>query len=313
MSTVYALLWEPGLSNQSSMALGTAQSSARALDLPCEAIVVNPSEELVGQLRAYGLGSVTVLRGEVVGGDLVGVLAPRLGAGDLLFAARSPRCLAVLPRLAARTGGACVLGAVQFDPATGEATSAAFGGAVHARFRFGTEGPRLLAVNDGPRAMQAERPAPCPVVEEEIPADPRLRVLQPAVRAGGRRLEDSPVVVSGGRGLRQAENYGLVRELAAALGGLPGASRAIVDEGWATADQQVGLTGRIVAPDLYIAAGISGASQHMAGCSNSRVLVAINTDPNAPIFRYAQLGIVDDCLGVLPELISLARDRAGTG
>ncbi len=313
MSTVYALLWEPGLSNLSSMALGTAQSTARALNLPCEAIVVNPTEELVEQLRAYGLGSVTALRGEVDGGDLVGALAPRLGVGDVLFAARSPRCLAVLPRLAARAGGACVLGAVRFDPEPGEATSAAFGGAVHARFRFGTEGPRLLAVNDGPRAMRAEPPALCQVIEERIPPDPRLRVLRPAVRTGGQRLEDSAVVVSGGRGLRAPENYGLVRDLAAALGGLPGASRAIVDEGWATADQQVGLTGKIVTPELYIAAGISGASQHMAGCSNSRVLVAINTDPNAPIFRHAQLGIVDDCLAVLPEMISLSRDRAGAG
>ncbi|HMO53912.1 MAG TPA: electron transfer flavoprotein subunit alpha/FixB family protein [Tepidiformaceae bacterium] len=313
MSTVYAFLWEPGLSNLSSMALGTAQSTARALNLPCEAIVVNPAEELVGELRAYGLGSVTVLRGEVDGGDLVGLLAPRLGAGDLLFAARSARCLSLLPRLAARTGGACVLGAVQYDPATGEATSAAFGGAVHARFRFDTEGPRLVGVNDGPRATRADSPVPCPVNEEGIPADSRLRVSQAAVSADGRRLEDSRVVVSGGRGLRQGDNYRLVRELASALGGLPGASRAIVDEGWATAEQQIGLTGKIVAPELYIAAGISGASQHMAGCSNSRVLVAINTDPNAPIFRYAQLGIVDDCLAVLPELISRARDRAGAG
>ena len=96
-------------------------------------------------------------------------------------------------------------------------------------------------------------------------------------------------------------------ELAGALGGLPGASRAIVDDGWAPPSEQVGLTGALVAPDLYVAAGISGASQHMAGCSNSRVIVAVNSDAQAPIFKYAHFGIVDDCREVLRELIRLSQ------
>jgi electron transfer flavoprotein alpha subunit len=140
----------------------------------------------------------------------------------------------------------------------------------------------------------------------------RVRVVQPAAAATGPRLEDARVVVSGGRGIGDARNYQLISGLAEALGGMPGASRAIVDDGWATPEQQVGLTGKIVTPDLYVAMGISGASQHMAGCSNSRVLVAVNRDPEAPIFRYAHLGIVDDCLEILPEFTRLARE-AGQG
>ena len=131
--------------------------------------------------------------------------------------------------------------------------------------------------------------------------------MTPAVTDQGPRLEDAKVIVSGGRGLQDGENYGLVRELAAGLGGLPGASRAIVDDGWASFDQQVGLTGKIVTPDVYFAIGISGASQHMAGCSNARCIVAVNTDPEAPIFTYADYGIVDDALDAetLGALIAL--------
>jgi len=138
-----------------------------------------------------------------------------------------------------------------------------------------------------------------------------VRIITPASRPEGARLEDAQVVVSGGRGLRDRENYSLIRELAASLSGMPGASRAIVDDGWAKPAEQVGLTGAIVSPDLYFAIGVSGASQHMAGCSNSRVLVAINTDPDAPIFRYATYGIVGDCLDILPELIRQAKQLAG--
>ena len=136
-------------------------------------------------------------------------------------------------------------------------------------------------------------------------------VVDQAAEASGPRLEEANVVVSGGRGLQSGDNFALIRELAANLGGLPGASRAIVDEGWAPSEEQVGLTGKIVSPDLYVAAGISGASQHMMGCSTSRVLVGINTDRDAPIFRYARYGINGDALEVLPELIRLTRERAG--
>jgi electron transfer flavoprotein alpha subunit len=101
----------------------------------------------------------------------------------------------------------------------------------------------------------------------------------------------------------------LVEELAEALGGLPAASRPIVDDGWTDSSRQVGLTGKITRPSLYIAAGISGASQHMAGCSASKTIVAINSDPDASIFRYARYGIVGDCLELLPELTRAVQER----
>ena len=111
------------------------------------------------------------------------------------------------------------------------------------------------------------------------------------------------------RSLGAPADYQLVEQLAKALGGMAGASRPLVDDGWVDSSRQVGLTGKITRPALYVAAGISGASQHMAGCSAAKTIVAINRDPDAAIFRYARYGIVGDCLEILPELIRAAKAR----
>jgi electron transfer flavoprotein alpha subunit len=218
----------------------------------------------------------------------------------------------IAPRLAARAGAGVVMNvaAVEVDGDKLSITASAYGGDTRAVYEIAGGRACVLSVLANAVLPEAVAAATTPGVRDIVvdltAIDERIQVLEKP-KAEGPRLDAAEIIVSGGRGLGDAANYKLIEELAEALGGLPGASRPIVDDGWVDSSHQVGLTGTITRPGLYLAAGISGASQHMAGCSAAKTIVAINTDNDASIFRYARFGVIGDCLEVLPELIRAAK------
>ncbi|HEX6423850.1 MAG TPA: electron transfer flavoprotein subunit alpha/FixB family protein [Acidimicrobiales bacterium] len=189
-------------------------------------------------------------------------------------------------------------------------TEPVFGGTKLVRTRFTTPGPNIALIR--PKSFAAEESgggAP-EVVTIEVPDHGTAKVKNRHVEeTSGPKLDEADIVVSGGRGLGEAEKYQVIEDLAKALKGAPGASRAIVDAGWVPYSYQVGQTGKVVKPNVYIAAGISGATQHLVGMKGAKNIIAINKDAEAPIFSVADLGVVGDVHKVLPKLLEALQSR----
>jgi electron transfer flavoprotein alpha subunit len=188
-----------------------------------------------------------------------------------------------------------------------------FGGTLAVTARFTGDGPRIFVVRAKSFAAEPSDGGPAEVAAAPVPdtgATSTARITGHHVEARtGPSLDEASVIVSGGRGLGAAENYQMIEELATLLHGAAGASRAIVDAGWVPYARQVGQTGKTVKPNLYVACGISGATQHLVGMKGSKNIVAVNKDQDAPIFSVADLGIVGDVHKVLPALIEALKSR----
>jgi electron transfer flavoprotein alpha subunit len=216
------------------------------------------------------------------------------------------------PRVAARVGAGLVSDCVALAVKDGrlEARRPMYAGKAYATVRWVGE-PQLATLRPNVFALGAPDPArKAEVAKATVDAASRARVKEVKATASGKvELTEAQIIVSGGRGLKGPENFHLVESLAAALGAAVGASRAVVDAGWVDHQYQVGQTGKTVSPTLYVACGISGAIQHLAGMSSSKTIVAINKDPDAPIFKVANYGVVADVFELLPRLTEAAKEH----
>jgi len=222
----------------------------------------------------------------------------------------------VAGRLSAKLDAPVLTNVVELEGSSGQdfqAVEPIFGGTVNVKARFSGEALPIFLVR--PKSFVAEATGGAEAAVVELPAgDPQATAAATVVSRHvedtvGPKLDEADIVVSGGRGLTNADNYQLIETLASLLGGAPGASRAIVDAGWVPYSYQVGQTGKVVKPSVYIACGISGATQHLVGMKGAKNIIAINKDPEAPIFSVADLGIVGDVHKVVPKLIELLQNR----
>jgi len=294
-----------------------ARRLAGALDADVAAVVVGPgSEALAGELASYGADRVVVFEDAAFA-----TYATEAWARALAQAIADAKPSVVLvpftaigkdlaPRVAAKVGAGLASDCVGFEAKGGAlvARRPTYAGKAYATVEWTGE-PRMATLR--PNVFPLGQPDPsrkAEVSKATVDTGARARASEVKAAAAGKvPLTEAQIIVSGGRGLKGPENFHLVESLAEAMGAAVGASRAVVDAGWVDHQMQVGQTGKTVSPTLYVACGISGAIQHLAGMSSSKVIVAINKDPDAPIFKVANYGVLGDVFEILPKLTEAAR------
>lgn len=298
---------------------GELITAARSLGEPSAVVVGAPgtADKLVDGLKAAGAAKVYVAESDTADGFLV---VPKVGVLSALIESAAPAGVLVAStaegkevagRLAADTGFGVLWDVVGIKEG-GVGVHSVFGGAYTVEATAGDTPIIALrpgAVEAAPEAGAGE------VVTVEVPEVPegatKIVSRQPAQKSARPELTEAKVVVAGGRGVGSKDNFSIVEDLADALGGAVGASRAAVDSGYYEGQFQVGQTGKTVAPQLYIALGISGAIQHRAGMQTSKTIVVVNKDEEAPIFEIADLGVVGDLFKVTPQLTDAVKARKG--
>ena len=295
-------------------------TAAKSLGEPSAVVVGAPGEaaKVKDQLGEYGAAKVYVAESDDIAGFSV---APKAAALASVAEQASPAAILlssssenkeIAARLAVKLDSGLIYDAVGLEGDT--ATQQIFGAAISVQSKV-TKGTPIITVRPNSFAPEQSSGA-----AEEVSVDVALsdsdksaKITDTVVEEKGSRpqLADASVVVSGGRGIGKAENFEIIEKLADSLGAAVGASRAVVDAGWVDHQMQVGQTGVTVSPQLYIAVGISGAIQHRAGMQTSKTIVAINKDPEAPIFELADFGVVGDLFQVAPQLTEEVGKRKG--
>lgn len=272
--------------------------------------------ELLATLGKYGANKVLVDR-SLSGDDdqqltrLVASAAASTGASTIIFS-HDLIAKAVAPRLSVRLKAGLVSGAIDVPAADGTVKVNVFSGKAFGSVKVNS-GTKIISLL--PNSFQPEATGSDCAVEEfnGNAGDAKVKVLSTKKPEGEIPLPEAELVVSAGRGLKGPENWGIVEDLAKALGAATACSRPVADIGWRPHHEHVGQTGVAIRPNLYIAAGISGAIQHLAGVNGSKVIVVINTDPEAPFFKAADYGVVGDAFEVLPRLTEAVKKFRSAG
>jgi len=282
------------------------------------AAILGPSDDSFAR-ESFAFGAKSVIRVEGLAGyqsETYSIAAQQAAAAaDVILFPSTTYGLEIAPGLGYRLGASVILDCVRLEgDSSGNLTitKPVYGGKANSEL-VARHGPvviamRMRSVAPGEKQDGATgeiRTIPAPTLS------PRTQILEHKTEdaGSGPKLEDARIIVSGGRGLGNKENFVHLEELARILGGSVGASRAACDQGWVPATLQIGQTGKKVAPDLYLAVGISGASQHLVGIAGARHIVAINKDAKAPIFQVAALGVVDEWQALLPKLSDALKEH----
>ncbi|MGC1511523.1 MAG: electron transfer flavoprotein subunit alpha/FixB family protein [Acidimicrobiales bacterium] len=315
-----AKIWVFAEDSGDKLSTGTLELVTKARSLGDSVEVFYAGTNAAGaaaELGPFGVGKLYTVdaAGSLLGVPVASAMAAQIESGnapDLIMFATSYDGRDVLGRLSVKLDRSVLTNNIDIsaDGDQVKVDEAIFGGATLVTSTFTADGPHLVSFRPKSFTAEAGGSATCEVVAAAVAEAGKAKIVARHVEEReGPVLDEAALVVSGGRGLGDADKYSMIEDLAKLLNGAPGASRAIVDAGWVPYSYQVGQTGKVVKPDIYIAAGISGATQHMVGMKGSKSIIAINKDAEAPIFSIADLGIVGDVHKVLPQLIDAIKGR----
>jgi electron transfer flavoprotein alpha subunit len=293
-------------------------AKARELAGTVEAVFGGDGAAVAEELGAHGVSKVYAtgdLGGSLLGVPVASAIAAQVAGGNapaaILFGTTYDG-RDVAGRLSAKLDRTVITNNIDLE-LDGDAlvcTEPVFGGTTLVKTKFTGGGPELVLIRPKSFAAEPAGGGAAEVAALEVPEAGAAKVVNRHVEeATGPKLDEAEIVVSGGRGLGDKDKYEMIEQLAKLLKAAPGASRAIVDAGWVPYSYQVGQTGKVVKPTVYIASGISGATQHLVGMKGSKNIIAINKDSEAPIFSVADLGIVGDVHKVVPKLIEALQAR----
>lgn len=303
-------------------ALGEANKVANGEPVSCVAVGENVSD-LTAEVSKYKPQKIYTVNSDTLGNysteGYTQAVCEVIKKADpkYVFASNTAMARDFLPRAAARMGAPLISDVTEFiaDGGNLNPVKAMYSGKSYGVFEiknplsFMTLRPNVFQADEADASHSAETEA----VEVSID-EPKAKVTETHVSEGQKiELSEASIIVSGGRGIKGPENWNVLQDLCDSMGAALGASRAVVDAGWIDHQHQVGQTGKTVSPQLYFACGISGAIQHLAGMSSSKVIVAINKDSDAPIFKHATYGIVGDLFEIVPKITEELKSLNGNG